>query len=101
MAGEKVYLSASNIHLAGSRKLLPRYLGPFSILQRVGPAAYRLDLKASALKDIHPVFHVSLLKPHTSNGLYSHPPPLTLEVGEEEEYEVHAIRNHRKLRGKT
>ncbi|XP_031505831.1 uncharacterized protein LOC116268232 [Nymphaea colorata] len=43
-------------------KLLPRYYGPFPVLQRVGKAAYRLALPQSAM--VHPVFHVSRLKPH-------------------------------------
>lgn len=42
-------------------KLSPRYTGPFKILARVGPAAYRLDLPAE-LSSVHNVFHVSQLK---------------------------------------
>ena len=86
--------------MAGSHKLLPRFLGPFTITKRIGPTAYRLDLGNSALKDIHNVFHVSLLKPFIDNGLAAQPPPLTLEAGELE-YEVSKIKNHRRLRGKT
>ncbi|KAA0034910.1 hypothetical protein E6C27_scaffold103G00400 [Cucumis melo var. makuwa] len=41
--------------------LVQRYEGPFSILERVGKAAYRLELP-SKLKS-HNVFHVSMLKP--------------------------------------
>ena len=67
--GDQVYLSAKNIRITGSRKLLPRFLGPFTILSRVGPTAYRLDLSRSALRDVHNVFHVSLLKPFEDNGL--------------------------------
>ncbi|XP_049932541.1 uncharacterized protein LOC126409878, partial [Nymphaea colorata] len=43
-------------------KLLPRYYGPFRVLQRVGKGAYRLALPPTAL--VHPVFHVTRLKPH-------------------------------------
>ncbi|CAN6474419.1 unnamed protein product [Victoria cruziana] len=43
-------------------KLLPRFYGPFKVLQCIGRAAYRLALPASAL--VHPVFHVTRLKPH-------------------------------------
>ncbi|CAN6458156.1 unnamed protein product [Victoria cruziana] len=43
-------------------KLLPRFYGPFKVLQRIGRAAYKLALPASAL--VHPVFHVTRLKPH-------------------------------------
>ncbi|KAK2977356.1 hypothetical protein RJ640_013335 [Escallonia rubra] len=42
--------------------LIRRYEGPFPIMAKVGKVSYRLELPPR-LK-IHPVFHVSLLKPH-------------------------------------
>ncbi|GKC33381.1 putative reverse transcriptase domain-containing protein [Tanacetum coccineum] len=42
-------------------KLNPRYVGPFRILKKVGPVAYRLELPKE-LSGIHEVFHVSSLK---------------------------------------
>lgn len=42
-------------------KLAPRYVGPFRILDRIGPVAYRLDLPEK-LAGVHNVFHVSMLK---------------------------------------
>src|SRR3954464_15840517 len=42
-------------------KLAPRYIGPFCILSRRGPVAYRLELPSN-LSQVHDVFHVSQLR---------------------------------------
>ena len=60
---------------------------------RIGPIAYRLDLSGGkhrqALKGIHDVFHVSLLKPFKDNGMVANVPPV--EIDEYEEYEIEKI----------
>jgi len=43
------------------RKLSPRYVGPYRILNRIGKVAYEIELPAE-LVAVHPVFHISLLK---------------------------------------
>ena len=43
------------------RKLAPRYVGPYKILERCGVVAYRLQL-LDILSPVHNVFHVSQLK---------------------------------------
>jgi hypothetical protein len=45
----------------GERKLPPRYIGPFSILEKCKTVAYKLNLSPS-LAGVHNIFHVSQLK---------------------------------------
>ncbi|GKC50346.1 putative reverse transcriptase domain-containing protein [Tanacetum coccineum] len=48
-------------------KLTPRYVGPFEILERIGPVAYRLRLPKE-LSSVHDTFHVSNLKKCLANA---------------------------------
>ena len=42
-------------------KLAPRYVGPFPVIERYGPVAYRVELPPH-LSAVHNIFHVSQLK---------------------------------------
>ncbi|GKA85990.1 hypothetical protein Tco_0807644 [Tanacetum coccineum] len=63
--GDKVLLKVSPrkgvVRFRKRSKLSPRYVGPFKIVERVGPVAYRLRLP-QALVGVHDTFHVSNLK---------------------------------------
>ena len=50
----------SSLRLRSCAKLSSRYCGPFEVLERIGPVAYRLAFPASIRA--HNVFRVSLLK---------------------------------------
>ena len=61
---EKVFLKVSpwkKVMIFGKKgKLSPRFIGPYEVIKKVGPVAYRLALP-SELEKIHNVFHVSML----------------------------------------
>src|SRR3954470_12409164 len=63
--GEYAYLHVTRMrgtHRFGTKgKLAPRYIGPFRIISRSGPVAYRLELPSN-LSQVHDVFHVSQLR---------------------------------------
>ncbi|GJW11740.1 hypothetical protein Tco_1577567 [Tanacetum coccineum] len=63
--GDRVLLKVSPwkgvVRFGKKGKLAPQYVGPFEIVERVGPVAYRLRLPQE-LSCIHDTFHVSNLK---------------------------------------
>ena len=93
--GDKVWLDARNLHLKTMRKLMPRCLGPFEIIEEISPMVYKLKLPETWR--IHNVFHASLLTPQVVTPEYGIPadPPLPELVDGESEFEVEAILQHK------
>ena len=51
-------LSSKILHLAGTRKLRARFVGPFRVTERIEKMAYKLELN-DRFKQVHKVFHIS------------------------------------------
>jgi hypothetical protein len=93
--GDMVLLNTQNLRLkaAGSRKLLPRYIGPFRVTAIINPVACKLELPAHF--KFHDVFHVSLLKLYQGKPK-SLPDPIIID--DEEEFRVNQVLE-REIRG--
>ena len=67
----KVFLKASPwrkvLRFGKKGKLSPRFVGPYKVLERIGPVAYQLALPLELAK-LHDVFHVSMLWKYRSDG---------------------------------
>ena len=67
-----------------------RYIGPFKILERIGPLAYQLELSRD-LERIHGVFHVSMLRKYISDPSHVLEAP-PVELKEDLSFEVIFVR---------
>ena len=97
--GDSVYLKLHPRHLKSLSpgpisKLQPKYYGPFLITAKIGSVAYKLQLPEDS--NIHPVFHVSLLKKAVSDQQASPNLPNFIQ-GTEQPKEPRAILDKRVL----
>jgi hypothetical protein len=81
-AGQLVMLSTKHLrkNASGSRKMLPRWIGPFPVVRMVGSSAVELTLPPDM--HIHPTFHSSLVRlyrtPEGSEPMVTDPAPTWL-----------------------
>ena len=68
--GDWVFLKISPvkgvIRFGKREKLNPHYVGPFEILEKIGPVAYRFALTPE-LANVHDIFHVSMLRKYVAD----------------------------------
>nr|XP_048328398.1 uncharacterized protein LOC125422010 [Ziziphus jujuba var. spinosa] len=61
------YVRRKGVVRFGKRgKLSPHYIGPYELVERIGPVAYRIDLPEE-FSPIHDVFHISMLRKYISD----------------------------------
>ncbi len=79
VCGQKVWLSTRNLPIQeSSRKLMPRFIGPFTIVKVLSPVAIKLKLSRQ-LRRVHSVFHVSCVKPVIRAPTRPPPPPPSID----------------------
>ncbi|KAH7306901.1 hypothetical protein KP509_22G036400 [Ceratopteris richardii] len=65
--GDRVFLQVplgSSLTVGQKPKLSPRFCGPWTIIKKISDVAYKLQLPNNC--KVHPVFHVSKLRPYIS-----------------------------------
>lgn len=101
--GDQVWVSSAHLALPGglTRKLAPKFVGPFLVQSKVNDVAFRVALPAKYSR-LHNVFHVSQLKKFTAGApsQMSGQRPEPEFVDQEFEYQVEDIIDVRVVRGK-
>jgi len=74
------------------KKLSEKYLGSYKIIAQPSPQSFMLRLP-DTMRAVHPVFHVSMLEPSTTNAFQqrSEPLPIPVIIDGEPEYEISKI----------
>jgi len=92
--GDRVLLSTKNLPMRKgySKKLLPRFIGPFTVTRVINDVSVQLDLP-SGLR-WHNVFHASLVR-HYKEGSNIQAAPVPVVIEGELEWEVESIEAHR------
>jgi hypothetical protein len=103
--GDHVFLNAEDITIPATRnlrskKLMPKFVGPYTIAEQCSPVSFRLELPQTMR--IHDVFHVDRFRHYhespSSFGSRTPPRPGPTLIDGEEEYEVEAILDYQYYR---
>lgn len=100
--GDLVYLSSQNVKFPKglARKLIPKFLGPYKILQEHGDGvSFKLEMPPHLKKrGMHDVFHSSLLRIHYPNDNHLFPGRMDTQIAGEDtlddEWAVDRIKSH-------
>lgn len=104
--GELVLLSTKHTNPpfmkhGGTKKLKPKYTGPYMVTRRIGATSYELDLPANM--KIHPVVNLEYLKKYHASpdrfGTRSAPPSRPQLLEGAEPFQIGELRAHRISRG--
>ena len=90
--GDLVFFNRKNIAtLRPTRKFDDKKFGPFKILRKLSDVVFKLSLPASMR--IHPVFHVSMLEPRSTDTFVEQTvdPPVPVILDDVEEFELSEI----------
>jgi len=99
-----VLLSTENLNLpkGRTRKLCPKYIGPFKILKAYPESStYKLELSPDLkTRRVHDIFHEKVLKPYVGNNYDKFPKResrVRYDIGDdpEQEWVVEAIEDHK------
>jgi hypothetical protein len=95
--GQLVKLSTRNLRLK-DKKLQPRWIGPFKILERIGSQAYRLALpqKYARLHDVFPVQFIEEYKHRGDEPLMPLP-----DLDDDDEFEVEEVKDKSVIKGQV
>ena len=104
--GDLIYVSTRNIKfLKGlARKLIPKFIGPYKILEDFKNKSFRIDLPFYITwRGVHNTFHASLLQVHVPNDDWLFPGQLDTQLGNADstkgEWAVDKIPGHAGLMG--
>ena len=92
-------LSTAHLTMDVHQKLKPKWCGPYKVLDKIGAVAYKLELPPQM--HIHPVFHISMLKPFEGDRQDEDRPPPVATIQGKPAWEVESILDKRRKGKKT